>query len=279
LFLVHGAEGNVLLYRNLVESLGPDQPVYGLQSQGLAGGEMFEPKIESIAARYLEEIQSVQPAGPYYLGGYCVGGTIAFEIAQQLRRAGHSVALLALFETYNLKSRAPVSFALRMIHKTQNIYFQAANVLVAGISARFFAEKLRMELSRFKVHCDILRERILERVSSRRTARYPHLRIRDGNHRALEAYEPVPFDGRVMLFRPKVHFCKFNDRCFGWESLAMQGVDVVEMPNYPRGSLNHPFVKVLAHRLRKDIEGTLRDRVRQPKPALATEAVSFAHLA
>jgi amino acid adenylation domain-containing protein len=279
LFLVHGAEGNVLLYRNLAESLGTDQPVYGLQSQGLAGGEVFEPKIESIAAKYVDEIQSVQPIGPYYLGGYCLGGTIAFEIAQQLRRAGHSIALLALFETYNLKSRPPVSFAMRMIHKTQNIYFQAANLLVAGISARFFAEKLRMELSRFKVHCDILRERIVERFRARPMAKYPHLRIRDGNHRALEAYEPVPFDGRVMLFRPKVHFHKFNDRCFGWESLAMQGVDVVEMPNYPRGSLNHPFVKVLAHRLRKDVESSLRDRARQPKPALVTEAVSLAHLA
>jgi len=59
----------------------------------------------------------------------------------------------------------------------------------------------------------------------------------------------------------------------------MQGVDVVEMPNYPRGSLNHPFVKILAHRLRKDIEGTLRDRTRRPKPALVTEAVSLPHLA
>lgn len=272
LFLVHGAEGNVLLYRNLAESLGTDQPVYGLQSQGLAGEELLEPKLESIAAKYIEEIQSVQPTGPYYLGGYCLGGTIAFEIAQQLKRAGNSIALLAMFETYNVSSRPPVSFPLHIIHKAQNIYFQARNLLLSGVSAQFFAEKLRAEVSRFRAHCDILRERIVDTFRPRRIVSYAHLRIRDANHRAQRAYQPAPYGGRVTLLKPKVHYLKFNDPCFGWETLAMQGVAVVEMPNYPRGSLNHPFVKILALRLRREIEMALHDSARRPAPVVVAKA-------
>jgi thioesterase domain-containing protein len=269
----------VLLYRNLAESLGTDQPVYGLQSQGLAGEEMSEPTVESIAAKYIEEIQSVQPTGPYYLGGYCLGGTIAFEIAQQLRRAGDSVALLALLETYNLKGAPPLSFALRLIHKAENVYFQTKNLLLAGGNTQFFAEKLRMEVSRFKVYCYILRERIVDRFRSARSVSYTHLRVRDANHRAQEAYQPLPYNGRVTLLRPKVHYRKFDDPCFGWETLAMQGVNVLEMPYYPHGSLNHPFVKVLAGRLRREIEKTLQDRAQETDPVIVAEAVSEAHLA
>ena len=76
-----------------------------------------------MAAHYREEMQRLQPKGPYLLGGYCLGGTIAFEIAQQLRRAGESVALLAMLETYNLAYLSEVSFPLRTIHRVQDSYF------------------------------------------------------------------------------------------------------------------------------------------------------------
>jgi hypothetical protein len=62
-----------------------------------------------------------------------------------------------------------------------------------------------------------------------------------------------------------VHYREFNDRHFGWENLAMQGVQIVEMPNYPRGSLNEPFVNVLARRLKAEIEKTLHAPVGRQK--------------
>ena len=57
--------------------------------------------IEAIASYYLQEIRRVQARGPYLLGGYCTGGVIAFEMAQQLRAAGEEVAILVLFDTNN----------------------------------------------------------------------------------------------------------------------------------------------------------------------------------
>ncbi len=64
LFLVHGAEGNVLLYRGLAKHLGDDQPVYGLQSAGLDGSSSVDGNFERVARRYVDEIRTVQAEGP-----------------------------------------------------------------------------------------------------------------------------------------------------------------------------------------------------------------------
>src|SRR5208282_5425068 len=71
LFLVHGAGGNVLLYSALAKRLGPDYPLYGLQSQGLDGQSKPLRTIEDMAEQYLREIREIQTTGPYFLGGYC----------------------------------------------------------------------------------------------------------------------------------------------------------------------------------------------------------------
>jgi len=100
LFCVHGAGFNVLIYRDVALNLGADQPVYGLQARGLDGNRPVHLSFESIAADYIREIQTVQPEGPYMLGGLSNGGNIALEMAQQLRKQGQEVILLALFDTY-----------------------------------------------------------------------------------------------------------------------------------------------------------------------------------
>ena len=74
----------MLLYRELARHLGTEQPFYGLQAQGLDGKIPFYTSIEEMAAHYLAEIRAVQPEGPYFLGGYCMGGTLAYHIAQEL---------------------------------------------------------------------------------------------------------------------------------------------------------------------------------------------------
>ena len=98
-FCIHGAGGNVLIYRELAERLGPDQPFYGLQAVGLDASRPPLTRIEDMATAYAKEIRRKQPHGPYFLGGYCMGGTVAYEIAQQLQAQGERVALLALFDT------------------------------------------------------------------------------------------------------------------------------------------------------------------------------------
>src|SRR6185295_18712292 len=98
LFLVHGAGGDVLWgYANLAKHLHPEQPLYGIKSRGRLGLDEFD-RLEEMASYYLEEIRAVQPRGPYYLGGYCFGGNVAYEMARQLRERGEQVAFVALID-------------------------------------------------------------------------------------------------------------------------------------------------------------------------------------
>jgi thioesterase domain-containing protein len=96
-FWIHGENSTVFLPR----FLGPDQPVYGVLHQSRDGKRARYTSVEDIAALYLEEIQTVQPAGPYLIGGFCTGGLIAFEMAQQLRRLSRDVELLILVDPPN----------------------------------------------------------------------------------------------------------------------------------------------------------------------------------
>ncbi len=68
------------------------------------GSRLSIAKFDHVAARYIEEIRQVQPHGPYMLGGYCLGGTLALEMARQLIESGESIGLLALIEIYNIRS-------------------------------------------------------------------------------------------------------------------------------------------------------------------------------
>jgi len=100
LYCMHDMFGQVLNFRGLARHLGSDQPVYGLQLAGLDGSEPPLARVEDMAKRYLTEIRTVQPAGPYHLCGYSMGGLIAYEMAQRLHAAGETVGLLALLDTF-----------------------------------------------------------------------------------------------------------------------------------------------------------------------------------
>ena len=99
LFCVHAVAGDLLAYSALARHLGEARPFYGLQAPGIAGGA-HPGTIEGLATLYLDAIRRVQPAGPYRLAGWSMGGLIAYEMARQLRQAGERVASLALIDSY-----------------------------------------------------------------------------------------------------------------------------------------------------------------------------------
>jgi thioesterase domain-containing protein/acyl carrier protein len=110
LFLVPGVGGNVGYYRALGSLVSPTRPVYGLQAVGLDGVTAPLASVEAIAAHNIREIRKVFPSGPWYLAGHSFGGKVAFEMSQQLRRAGEAVPLLAIFDT---PAPALIAFAQR----------------------------------------------------------------------------------------------------------------------------------------------------------------------
>ena len=88
LFLVHDGDGETMLYRNLALRLKSDHAVYGLQPYSRLDVPLAHIRVAEMAAYHIDKMRSVQPQGPYLIGGMCAGGVIAFEIALQLQSAG-----------------------------------------------------------------------------------------------------------------------------------------------------------------------------------------------
>jgi amino acid adenylation domain-containing protein len=259
LFLVHAAEGNVLLYRSLAAHLGSDQPVYGLQSAGLDRRSPVDGRFEDVASRYIDEIRQLQPHGPYLLGGYCLGGTLALEMAQQLIQSGESVALVALIEIYNVRSiRWPLPFYQRFINRfVLNPYFHFRNFIAAGEGkCAFFLEKLRVEKARIKASTHFGCAR-LRRLFSPAATTELSAKIADIYEAALAQYEVRSYPGELTLFLSERHLAGYHDHLGGWGDVAQNGVRLFSLPISPRGSLVEPHVVQLATSLRSCIDRAL----------------------
>lgn len=260
LVLVHGAGGGMFWgYSNLARCLGPAQPVFAFKSRGMEG--FTEPEtISELAASYVVELLRFQPSGPYYLGGYCFGGLVAYEMAHQLEQANQKVGLLALINT-----SPPNSGYTRFSWSPLSTCRFAANVLLKIIyGVPKSPEKFRQLI------------RSLGRLLWRRIAtRSKSARLEDGagewadlssytqqqqqlwqaHVNAWTSYRPQSYSGRVTLFRSPVHqlYCSF-DRAYGWRELARGGVDVNLIPSGHDTILAQPHVAILGTALRHRLE-------------------------
>ena len=274
-FCFHGAGGNILIYRDLSLRLGSDQPVYGLQSPGLDGSCPALTRIEDMAALYVKEIRRVQRHGPYFLGGYCLGGTIAFEVGRQLRAHGEEVALLALFDTMNWHKIPLPSFWMKSYTAVERLLFHAANIVrldPAG-RAKFFSEKVKILRSRLPVWRGMLVGKFKKNSTATRSNARILSQIWQANDHASMAYTPELFAGTVTDFRPLKQYRMFSKPGVKWDRLA-QGTKVVVLPVYPAGMLVEPFVKHLGDALRTAIDEALASKQASAGPARAlTHAV------
>ena len=256
LFLIHGAGGNVLLYRALARYLGKDQPVYGLQSQGLDGSSSPLMRIEDMAASYIREMRALQPKGPYRMGGYCMGGVLALEMAQQLKDQGAEVELVAMLESYNPLASSTPPFSLRhAVHLMQNVKFHWENFRSAGTGRlAFLREKAQEVIRRGRLCAHILLAMATKGFDSSRRAPFAHVNITMVNDEALLEYKPSMFSGKITLFRPKKMYAGLDDAEFGWGEVAEQGVEVCELDVNPKGMLVEPYVKQLAEQISRRLQ-------------------------
>ena len=214
-FFVHPAGGTVFCYVELARALGAARPVYGLEAVGLREGEEAHRRIEHMASSYLDAIREVQPTGPYLLGGWSLGGTIAFEMARQLEANDEPIDVLAVLDT---PPPAPGG----------GDGDQAEAALLRG-----FAESLGLHPEAFRGSLQELRALdgdaqeayLLERARSaglvladagleglRRQAR-----VFAATVSARDAFVPQPFPGRVAL----IEAGPSSDGHAGWETLAL----------------------------------------------------------
>src|SRR5258706_67028 len=98
LFQAHAAYGNVLFVRRLLPFLDAEQPLFAIQARGLQDGETPHQSFASMAADYVAQIRRREPTGPYMLAGHCIGGLIAFEMAQRLKAEGQAVGGVVMID-------------------------------------------------------------------------------------------------------------------------------------------------------------------------------------
>lgn len=195
IFGVPGHNGDVFCYRALARQLGDDQPLYGLQPPGLDGNSAPLERVEDLAAYFADQIRAFRPDGPRILAGYCAGGTIAFELARQLRRDGTPISFLALFGApYPSRFRRLAMLRERLGQQAERVLRHAEALTSRSLREwpEYFAERRRT------------REAYRAELSA--AAVDPGLVLRGNVERATVAagsrYTPGPFDGLVCLFVP-----------------------------------------------------------------------------
>jgi phthiocerol/phenolphthiocerol synthesis type-I polyketide synthase E len=255
-FCMHGAGGNVLIYRELSKHLGEDQPFYGLQSQGLEGNSEPLTRIEDMAAVYVRGMRRAQPEGPYYVGGYCLGGTIAYEVAQQLRAQGEEVALLAMFDTLNWSKLPKINVWQKANMAFERVLFHVLNFvrLDRGGMKTFLQEKFRALSNRIPVWRGMLLAKLRGNWGSTGSPSVVLGKIWEGNDRASMDYVPKAYPGVITDFRPLKQYSIHHRPDMKWEKLALGGQEIVKLSVYPAGMLVEPFVKPLADALRRKLD-------------------------
>jgi thioesterase domain-containing protein len=261
--LIHPAGGHVFAFIPLAHHLGADQPCYGLQARGLEEGQDPHTRIEEMAACYIEAIRTVQSEGPYLLGGWSMGGEIAFEMAQQLHAQRQSVALLAL-----LDARIPSPD-----EKLEDEDFEAT--LLAG-AVRYFGLPTDFSESLALLPRDELLARVMEQ--GKRAGLLPAdieapqaqrlLDLCKSDFRASRNYVLHRYPGRVTLFKASDDLsATSSDPTLGWSDWADGGVDVQIVPGNHANMVYKPNVEVLAKKLTAYIDrvqsdlGVFNDRI------------------
>lgn len=256
LFCMPAADGLTLVYHELSECLGNNQPVYGLDSPAIYR-EAIPDTLEALAARFIEDMREIQPHGPYLVIGYCSGGTTALEVAQQLRQQGETVALLGLIETYNWRDAPSTNptFWVNADYQTQRLLFHNYNFLLLPwrqkrqfIGSKWHALGRRLGVWRAAVGGWFRRQKL------QRDGLVNMAEIWRKHDDLAEAYLPARYPGRLVHFRPKQDY-----RCHRSTEYEAEQVETHRLRVYPAGMMVQPFVTDLARLIKQEISRGLAE--------------------
>lgn len=262
-FCVHPAGGDVLCFQALSRHMGMDQPFYGLQSRGLGAGEEPFASIEEMAASYRAEITRAHP-GPYYLGGWSLGGAVVYEVARQIAAGGAAggrgnVALLAIVDsTPGLWPRPAEGTPGEDENDDALWLMEIADYLerLWGIQLGLTYETLRAlspEEQGARFLAALKSTPFSAGAGPEQLRRLLH--VFKTNVRAFRRYQPGPYPGRITLFRPaevEENAAASADPTLGWGALSPVVVETV--PGDHISAMAEPRVRTLAERLRGCID-------------------------
>lgn len=256
LFMMPGIGGDVLQLHRLSVHMGQERPVYTFRwpAEGADNTSVGE-----LAASHVSAMLAIQPTGPFYLGGYCLGATLAYEMASQLRQLGHEIGMLAILDQRSVNWRLTTGDLLRalyhaMLNTLHMFRHEAAPLatvrriargvngqvrrwarLAIGLPAKDSAGDI-FELSR-SLHGDIPGEQFV-----------PALR----SYRAAPLHVPVALFRATEMTRPRM----LLDETLGWGRLTGGDVEVHWLPGDHLSISMEPLVRQLATRLSDALDKT-----------------------
>ena len=246
IFCMTAVKDEVFIFANLARHLGSDQPCYALQ-QGLKRGLPVHARLEELAARYIKEIRTIQPNGPYFLLGYCFGGLVAFEMAQQLRAQNEQMALLALVESY-----VPGSLHLSRLSLTQKVRKYVGYFLENNVKEEFL-----YVINRTKKIC---KEKIWGNTWNKSYDYYqakgrplPKFlrKVSRISVRLAKEYTPQCYRGDVTLFQVEERLPEYNYPAqMGWGEYVAGEITIHDLPGEHISTWKEPHVEVMAQKLK-----------------------------
>jgi thioesterase domain-containing protein len=229
-WLIHPVGGYVVFARRFASLLEQHLSVYGIQAKGLDGRDAPLTSISDMAREYLALIRAQQPTGPYYIGGFSLGGTVAYEIAQQLIARGEAPAMVAMFDTFAPgfpNNKRPLVWLREKLADARRRGLRSS---VRRYSQRFHDQEAQAALRKFGPELqDVIR----------------------ANRYASRSYKVRPYRGIVTMFRagdvPDWAGRDFSDLTNGWSKHASH-VDVEVIDATHNSLFADPAVQALARR-------------------------------
>ena len=236
--------------------LGSDQPVYGLQHQSQDGRRALYTRIEDIAAHYIREIRTVQTNGPYFLGGLCIGGMVAFEMARQLRAHGDEVALLVLLDPRSRPgelspvNRAAPPLASRIAWFRNKVSRHLGELAPLGAHEKlsYALERVKNRIMGLAGKSSWIGRRILCEAFGHPLP--PSLRTKYVEciyDHAARTYVPEIYRGRVIIFKTQG---RYSNGEFAWDKFIADGLEIQELDTDHDNVFKEPYVQIFAERLK-----------------------------
>lgn len=245
-FFMHPIGGTVFCYDDLARHLRPQHPFYGLQARGLEGEQQPPTHIEEMATDYIRSIRTVQARGPYLLGGWSMGGVVAFEMAQQLSSQGEQVELLALVDSFapvGEPASAPSDpLSLQKFVWSMGLQFNRDSFEQACLQCSTFDQQVVYVIN------EALRDqKLLSAMDPVQIGRL--FRVFRSDALALSQYSPRVYAGPVNVMRASEQANRGFTEDLGWKTFASSDITVDVIPGNHFTILQEPNVRHLARTL------------------------------
>jgi thioesterase domain-containing protein len=252
---VGGGDDILLVLSKLFPRFKKDQPVFGLRPRGSGGVSEGFSSVAEAAREFVSELRSVQPKGPYLLGGHCVGGIAAIEIAKLLMREGEVVKLVVLVDTARPS---------RMHNLRTELWYQTRRV--GRVSALIWQTLRANPQERRRIVDNMIRRklRLAQPENAEMRTEIRHFESMVQYRRLLNKHTIAHYPGRVALIMNQDEAAL--DRNLGWKGVIQGGIEVHVLPG-DHWNILEQHGKDVGQLILTSIDKALADSHLQPAPA------------